>query len=143
MSSATNRSETLDAMSALMTRFATGDRTWATAIPRLSFIRYSTPHQPMPAHHPPCFCLITQGSKSIAFGDDQLAYASTATHLVPPERLGGVVCSSARRRRRSSRGTAFGIKAPGQFSREYRRGFGTSSGADHRQLPSARTAVMA
>ena len=28
----------------------------------------------MPAHYPPCFCLITQGSKSIAFGDDRLVY---------------------------------------------------------------------
>jgi AraC-like DNA-binding protein len=65
---------TLDAMSALMTRFAKGDGIWATAIPRLSFIRYSTPHEPMPAHYPPCFCLITQGSKSIAFGDDRLVY---------------------------------------------------------------------
>src|SRR5215471_14406460 len=74
MNSATNVSATLDAMSALMTRFAKGDGTWTTAIPRLSFIRYSTPHQPMPAHYPPCFCLITQGSKSIAFGDDRLVY---------------------------------------------------------------------
>src|SRR5262249_27795333 len=74
MSPLTNASVTLDAMSALMTRFATGDGAWATAIPRLSFIRYSTPHQPMPAHYPPCFCLITQGSKSIAFGDDRLVY---------------------------------------------------------------------
>src|SRR5262245_62354857 len=65
---------TLDAMSALMTRFATRDGIWPTAIPRLSFIRYSTPHQPMPARYPPCFCLITQGSKSIAFGDDRLVY---------------------------------------------------------------------
>ncbi len=70
----TNGSETLHAMSELMTRFAKGDGPWATAIPRLSFIRYSTPHQPMPAHYPPCFCLITQGSKSIAFGDDRLVY---------------------------------------------------------------------
>src|SRR5215813_5871718 len=74
MSPITNASVTLDAMSALMTRFAVGDGMWATAIPRLSFIRYSTPHQPMPAHYPPCFCLITQGSKSIAFGDDRLVY---------------------------------------------------------------------
>jgi AraC-like DNA-binding protein len=69
-----NASVTLDAMSALMTRFAKGDGAWATAIPRLSFIRYSVPHQPMPAHYPPCFCLITQGSKSIAFGGDRLVY---------------------------------------------------------------------
>jgi AraC-like DNA-binding protein len=74
MNSATNASATLEAMSALMTRFTTGDGTWPTAIPRLSFIRYSKPHQPMPAHYPPCFCLITQGSKSIAFGDDRLVY---------------------------------------------------------------------
>src|SRR5262249_59888950 len=74
MSPVTSASRTLGAMSALMTRFATGDGTWATAIPRLSFIRYSTPHQPMPAHYSPCFCLITQGSKSIAFGDDRLVY---------------------------------------------------------------------
>src|SRR5262249_56264867 len=74
MSPVTNPSVTLGAMSALMSRFATGDGTWATAIPRLSLIRYSTPHQPMPAHYPPCFCLITQGSKSIAFGDDRLVY---------------------------------------------------------------------
>jgi len=74
MSRVANASVTLDAMSALMTRFATGDGIWATAIPRLSFIRYSTPHQPMPARYPPCFCLITQGSKSIAFGDDRLVY---------------------------------------------------------------------
>jgi AraC-like DNA-binding protein len=74
MGPVTNTSVTLGAMSELMTRFATGDGTWATAIPRLSFIRYSTPHQPMPAHYPPCFCLITQGSKSIAFGDDRLVY---------------------------------------------------------------------
>lgn len=40
----------------------------ATAVARLSFIRYSTPHQPMPAHYPPCVCLITQGRKSTAFG---------------------------------------------------------------------------
>src|SRR4029453_17556106 len=72
MGSVTNTSVTLAAMSALMTRFATGDGAWATAIPRLSFIRFSTPHQPMPAHYPPCFCLITQGSKSIAFGADPL-----------------------------------------------------------------------
>jgi AraC-like DNA-binding protein len=74
MSPVTNASVTLGAMSALMTRFATGDGAWATVIPRLSFIRYSTPHQPMPAHYPPCFCLITQGSKAIAFGDDRLVY---------------------------------------------------------------------
>src|SRR5499433_3908114 len=74
MSPVTNTSVTLDAMSALMTRFAIGDGIWATAIPRLSFIRYSTPHQPMPAHYPPCFCLITQGSKAIAFGGDRLVY---------------------------------------------------------------------
>src|SRR5262245_57822366 len=74
MSAVTNASVTLDAMSALMTRFAAADGTWATAIPRLSFIRYSEAHQPMPAHYPPCFCLITQGSKSIAFGDDRLVY---------------------------------------------------------------------
>src|SRR5499433_1978229 len=74
MSVMTNASATLDAMSALMTRFASGDGIWATVIPRLSFIRYSTPHQPMPARYPPCFCLITQGSKSIAFGDDRLVY---------------------------------------------------------------------
>src|SRR5215510_3391801 len=74
MSPVTDASATLEAMSALMTRFATGDGTWATAIPRLSFVRYSTPHQPIPANYPPCFCLITQGSKSIAFGDDRLVY---------------------------------------------------------------------
>src|SRR5262249_26150863 len=74
MSPVTSASRTLGAMSALMTRFAIGDGTWATAIPRLSFIRYSTPHQPMSAHYPPCFCLITQGSKSIAFGGDRLIY---------------------------------------------------------------------
>ena len=74
MSPVTNASVTLDAMSALMTRFAKADGAWTTASPRLSFIRYSVPHQPMPAHYPPCFCLITQGSKSIAFGDDRLVY---------------------------------------------------------------------
>jgi len=74
MTRATTPSTTLDAMSGLMSRFAPADGTWATAIPRLSFIRYSTPHQPMPAHYPPCFCLITQGSKAIAFGDDRLVY---------------------------------------------------------------------
>ena len=74
MNPVTNASVTLEAMSALMSRFATGDGTWATSIPRMSFIRYSTPHQPMPAHYPPSFCLITQGSKSIAFGDDRLVY---------------------------------------------------------------------
>jgi AraC-like DNA-binding protein len=74
MQSVTNGSATLGAMAALMTRFARSDGTWATAIPRLSFIRFSTPHQPMPAHYPPCFCLITQGSKAIAFGDDRLVY---------------------------------------------------------------------
>ena len=74
MNPVTNASVTLDAMSALMSRFAIGDGIWATAIPRLSFVRYSTPHQPMPARYPPCFCLITQGSKSIAFGDDRLVY---------------------------------------------------------------------
>src|SRR5262245_16094727 len=74
MSQAEKVSVPLAAMSALMTRFAIGDGAWATAIPRLSFIRYSTPHQPMPAHYPPCICLITQGSKSIAFGDDRLVY---------------------------------------------------------------------
>src|SRR5215475_4787936 len=74
MNPVTSASATLDAMSALMTRVATGDGIWATAIPRLSFIRYATPHQPMPARYPPCFCLITQGSKAIAFGDDRLVY---------------------------------------------------------------------
>ncbi|HET9814676.1 MAG TPA: AraC family transcriptional regulator [Xanthobacteraceae bacterium] len=74
MNPVTNASATLGAMSALMTRFAKADGAWTTAIPRLSFIRYSVPHQPMPAHYPPCFCLITQGSKSIAFGDDRLVY---------------------------------------------------------------------
>src|SRR5215467_5463706 len=70
----TNAPAPLEAMSALISRFAVGDGIWTTAIPRLSFIRYSTPHQPMPSHYPPCFCLITQGSKSIAFGDDRLVY---------------------------------------------------------------------
>jgi hypothetical protein len=66
MTSVPNESATLGAMSALMTRFAGRDGTWATAIPRLSFIRFSTPHQPRPSHYLPCFCLITQGSKPIA-----------------------------------------------------------------------------
>src|SRR5262245_63467018 len=74
MSAVTDASVTLDAMSALMTRFATGDGSWATAIPRLFFVRYSTPHEPIPANYRPCFCLITQGSKAIAFGDDRLVY---------------------------------------------------------------------
>ena len=74
MSPMTTRSGTLDAMSALMTRFTTRDGTWPTAIPRLSFIKHSTPHQPMPVLYAPCFCLITQGSKSIAFGSDRLVY---------------------------------------------------------------------
>jgi AraC-like DNA-binding protein len=74
MTAVTDGSTTLGAMSGLMTRFAKSDGTCATAIPRLSFIRFSTPHQPMPAHYPPCVCLITQGSKSIAFGDDRLVY---------------------------------------------------------------------
>jgi AraC-like DNA-binding protein len=69
-----DRSGTLDAMAASMMRVAVQDGIWETCIPRLSFIRYSTPHQPMPAHYPPCFCLIVQGSKSIAFGDDRLVY---------------------------------------------------------------------
>src|ERR1700754_2032430 len=93
MSPVTNASVTLDAMSALMTRFAVADGIWATAIPRLSFIRYSTPHQPMPAHYPPCFCLITQGSKSIAFGGDRLVYDAArfvVAGVGPPPAGGGV-----------------------------------------------------
>jgi AraC-like DNA-binding protein len=74
MRSTPDGSAMLDAMAALMMGVAVTDGTWATGIPRLSFIRYSTPHQPMPAHYPPCFCLIVQGSKSIAFGDDRLVY---------------------------------------------------------------------
>lgn len=74
MDSASGGPAMLEAMSALMTRIATADGIWATGIPRLSFIRYSTPHRPMPAHYPPCFCLIVQGSKAIAFGDDRLVY---------------------------------------------------------------------
>lgn len=67
-------SPTLLAMATLMQRVAVHDGTWATTLPRLSFIRYSQPHQPMPAHYPPCLCLIVQGSKSIAFGSDRLIY---------------------------------------------------------------------
>src|SRR5262245_21831437 len=74
MGPAANASVMLDAMSALMTRFAIGDGAWATAIPRFADIRYSTPHQPMPEHYPPCICLITQVSTSIAFGDNRLVY---------------------------------------------------------------------
>src|SRR5262245_56860652 len=74
MSSVTNPSVTLDAMSALMPRFAISDGIWPTAIPRLSLIPYPTPHQPTPAHYPPCFGLLTQGSKSIVCGDDRLVY---------------------------------------------------------------------
>src|SRR4026209_1030150 len=74
MSPVTNASVTLEAMSVLMTRFARANGARTPPPPRLSFTRYSTPHQPMPAHYPPCFCLITQGSKSIAFGDERLIY---------------------------------------------------------------------
>jgi hypothetical protein len=90
-------------MSALMTRFAVGDRTWATAIPRLSFIRYSTPHQPMPAHYPPCFCLITQGSKSIAFGDDRLVYDASRFVVVAVDLPVTGVAPAEKLRRVSSR----------------------------------------
>src|SRR5262245_31997311 len=74
MSPVSSASVRLHAMSALMTRFAICDGTSSTAIPRLVFSRHPTPHHPMPAHYPPCCCLITQGSKSIAFGDDRLVY---------------------------------------------------------------------
>lgn len=36
-----------------------------------------------------------------------------------------------------------GYQSPSQFSREYRRAFGLSPGADHRQLRSAKSAAMA
>jgi AraC-like DNA-binding protein len=40
-------------------------------------------------------------------------------------------------------GHRVGYQSPSQFSREYRRAFGTSPGADYRQLRSARSAAMA
>jgi len=43
----------------------------------------------------------------------------------------------------SSAGHRVGYQSPSQFSREYRRAFGMSSGADHRQLRLAGTAAMA
>ena len=74
MSAEPKLAPTLIALSALMARYVSTDGTWETPIPRLSFIRYSTPNQPMPMRYPPCVCLITQGSKAIAFGDDRLVY---------------------------------------------------------------------
>ena len=40
-------------------------------------------------------------------------------------------------------GHRVGYQSPSQFSREYRRAFGTSQGADYRQLRSARSVAMA
>jgi AraC-like DNA-binding protein len=40
-------------------------------------------------------------------------------------------------------GQRVGYQSPSQFSREYRRAFGTSRGADYRQLRSPRSAAMA
>ena len=40
-------------------------------------------------------------------------------------------------------GHRVGYQSPSQFSREYRRAFGTSPGADYRQLRSTRSAAMA
>src|SRR5262245_13990575 len=70
----TTASVTLDALSALVTRFAIGDGTWPTAIPRVSFIRSSTPNPPMPAHYPPSVGLLHQVIKAIPFGADRLVY---------------------------------------------------------------------
>lgn len=61
----TEQSELAD----LIARYASGDGSHATAIPRLSLIRMSNPTEPIHALHEPALCIIAQGRKQVMLGD--------------------------------------------------------------------------
>ncbi|RDJ22141.1 AraC family transcriptional regulator [Bosea caraganae] len=58
-----------NALADLIARYATSDGTHATAIPRLSLIRMSTPTEPIHALHEPALCIVVQGRKQVMLGD--------------------------------------------------------------------------
>ena len=64
----------LDEMTALMTRFTSGDGIHPTAVARLSLARWGRPGERMPAVYPPCLCVIAQGSKVLMLGDERYVY---------------------------------------------------------------------
>lgn len=64
-----------------MKRFVVGDGTHATAIKRLSLIRYSQPGAPVPVLLQPALCIIAQGSKRVMLADEVYHY-DTSRYLV-------------------------------------------------------------
>jgi AraC-like DNA-binding protein len=74
MKQAPNAASGLDEMTALMTRFTSGDGIHPTAIARLSLARFGEPGEPVPAVYPPCLCVIAQGSKVLMLGDERYVY---------------------------------------------------------------------
>lgn len=58
-----------NALADLIARYATSDGIHATAIPRLSLIRISSPTEPIHALHEPALCIVVQGRKQVILGD--------------------------------------------------------------------------
>jgi AraC-like DNA-binding protein len=67
-------SSRLAEMAALMMRFSGTDGVFTTPIARLSIIRGSRPHEPTPTVYKPSLCVIAQGSKQVALGNERYVY---------------------------------------------------------------------
>lgn len=69
----------------------------ATAVPRLSLFRADQPTAPMPAVYDASFCLITQGSKLVSLGEEDVLYDASRHLLVSVDLplIGHVVEASA------------------------------------------------
>lgn len=62
------------ALAEMIARYATSDGIHATAIPRLTLIRLSTPTEPIHALHEPALCIVVQGRKQVILGDKIYRY---------------------------------------------------------------------
>ncbi len=61
-------------LAALMSRFAASDGIHATAIERVSLLRFSQRNEPVPAVHEPALCIIAQGSKQVMLAEEVYLY---------------------------------------------------------------------
>ena len=71
-----------ESLARLIAQHAAGDGVHATAIPRLSLIRMSTPTEPLHCIHQPALCIIAQGQKQIMLCDQLLDYGPSKYLIV-------------------------------------------------------------
>jgi AraC-like DNA-binding protein len=72
----------IDALAALIERYADGDGVHETPIPRMALFRASQPTQPIHGVQEPSLCLIAQGRKQVMLGEQVYLYDASSCLIV-------------------------------------------------------------